>query len=45
MNLTPINDLDLRLITSGTTNFPYVLNPTAPANAAATADNDRDNGA
>lgn len=39
-----INDFDLRVIApNGTTNFPYVLNPASPANAASTADNDRDN--
>jgi hypothetical protein len=39
-----VNDLDLRVVTpSGTTNFPYVLNRTAPANAATTGDNNVDN--
>jgi hypothetical protein len=39
-----VNDLDLRVITpSGTTNFPFVLNRNAPANAATTADNSVDN--
>lgn len=43
-NRTLVNDLDLRVISpSGTTNFPYVLNPFAPTNAAATGDNVRDN--
>lgn len=39
-----VNDLDLRVITpSGTTNFPWVLNPNLPANAATTGDNNLDN--
>ena len=43
-NRTLINDLDLRVISpSGSTNFPYVLNPAAPTNAATTGDNVRDN--
>jgi hypothetical protein len=38
------NDLDLRVISpNGTTNFPWVLNPAAPADGATTGDNDRDN--
>ncbi len=43
-NLVLINDLDLRLIgPSGTTNFPWVLNPASPSSAATTGDNFRDN--
>lgn len=39
-----INDLDIRVITpSGATNFPWVLNPNLPANAATTGDNSVDN--
>jgi len=39
-----VNDLDLRVVTpNGTTNLPYVLNRTAPANAATTGDNIVDN--
>jgi len=39
-----VNDLDLRVITpGGTTNFPWVLNPNHPANAATTGDNNLDN--
>jgi hypothetical protein len=39
-----VNDVDLRVISpSGTTNFPYVLDPAAPGNAATTGDNFRDN--
>lgn len=39
-----VNDLDLRVIApNGTTNFPWVLNPVSPTNAAATGDNIRDN--
>ncbi len=39
-----VNDLDLRVITpSGATNFPYILNPAVPANAATTGDNNLDN--
>jgi len=39
-----VNDLDIRVVTpSGTTNFPYVLSRTAPANAATTGDNNLDN--
>ncbi|MEI7940596.1 MAG: S8 family serine peptidase [Verrucomicrobiota bacterium] len=39
-----VNDLDLRVVTpTGTTNAPYVLNRTAPANAATTGDNNVDN--
>jgi hypothetical protein len=38
------NDLDLRVITpSGTTNFPWILNPSSPANAATAGDNNLDN--
>lgn len=43
-NLMLINDLDLRLIdSSGGTNFPWVLDPANPTNAATTGDNYRDN--
>ncbi len=42
-NRTLINDFDLRVIRSGVTNFPYVLNPASPASAATTADNNADN--
>lgn len=38
-----INDLDLRVVRSGVTNFPWILNPTSPANAATSGDNVRDN--
>ncbi|MEJ5236839.1 MAG: S8 family serine peptidase [Limisphaera sp.] len=39
-----VNDLDLRVIApDGTTNFPWVLNPAIPTNAATTGDNIRDN--
>ncbi len=39
-----INDLDLRVISeSGTTYYPWVLDPSNPDNAATTGDNDRDN--
>jgi hypothetical protein len=39
-----INDLDLRLITpSGTTQYPWVLDPGNPGGAPSTGDNDRDN--
>jgi len=43
-NLTLVNDLDLRVIApSGTTNYPWILDPANPANAATTGDNFRDN--
>lgn len=43
-NLVLINDLDLRVVSpSGTTNFPWVLDPVDPATAATTGDNFRDN--
>ena len=39
-----VNDLDLRVISAGgATNFPWILNPASPANAATTGDNVRDN--
>jgi len=39
-----VNDLDLRVIApDGTTNFPWVLNPSSPASAATTGDNTVDN--
>lgn len=43
-NSVLVNDLDLRVISpNGTTNFPWVLDPASPANAATTGDNWRDN--
>ena len=43
-NLVLINDLDLRVVSpSGTTNYPWVLDPVNPATAASTGDNFRDN--
>jgi len=42
-NIMLINDLDVRVIRSGATNFPWVLDPSSPANAATTGDNIRDN--
>ena len=42
-NLMLINDLDVRVVRSGATNYPWVVNPAAPANAATTGDNFRDN--
>lgn len=38
-----VNDLDVRVTQGSTTFFPWVLNPTAPANAATRGDNIRDN--
>ena len=39
-----VNDLDLRVISpTGTTNFPYILNPAQPDLAATTGDNSLDN--
>jgi len=38
-----VNDLDLRILDGGTTYLPWVLNPAAPAAAATTGDNVRDN--
>lgn len=39
-----VNDLDIRIIASGGTQFqPYVLNPASPGTAATTGDNFRDN--
>ena len=39
-----VNDLDLRVMSpSGTTNFPWILNPNLPANVATTGDNNVDN--
>jgi hypothetical protein len=43
-NRVLVNDVDLRVLRSGVTNFPWRLNPAAPANAATTGDNDTDNG-
>ncbi len=42
-NIMLVNDLDVRVIRSGATNLPWVLDPTSPANAATTGDNIRDN--
>jgi len=43
-NLVLVNDLDLRVIApNGTTNYPWVLAPSSPTNAATTGDNIRDN--
>lgn len=43
-NLALRNNLDLRIITpSGTTNFPWILDPANPTNAATTGNNFRDN--
>ncbi len=43
-DLMLINDLDLRVVNaSGTTNFPWVLNPAIPSSIATTGDNFRDN--
>ncbi len=43
-NLVLVNDLDLRVIApNGTTNYPWVLDPSNPTNAATTGDNTRDN--
>lgn len=43
-NSVLVNDLDLRVInSSGVTNFPWVLDPANPSNAATTGDNVRDN--
>ena len=42
-NIMLINDLDVRVIRGGVTNFPWVLDPSSPANAATTGDNIRDN--
>lgn len=39
-----VRDLDVRVIgPTGTTHYPWVLNPSSPANAATTGDNVRDN--
>jgi hypothetical protein len=38
-----INDLDIRITAGATTYLPWKLNPSAPANAATTGDNDLDN--
>jgi hypothetical protein len=43
-NLVLVNDLDLRVVSpSSVTNFPWVLDPTNPSDAATTGDNFRDN--
>ena len=43
-NLVLVNDLDLRVIgPTGTTNYPWILDPTNPSAAALTGDNYRDN--
>ncbi|MEL6988230.1 MAG: S8 family serine peptidase, partial [Bacteroidota bacterium] len=38
-----VNDLNVRVTRSGSTFFPYVLNPASPNNAATTGNNTRDN--
>ncbi len=38
-----VNDLDLRLFSSGTEISPYILDPSNPSNIATTGDNFRDN--
>jgi hypothetical protein len=42
-DLMLVNDLDLRITKSPVTYMPWVLNPAAPADAATTGDNFRDN--
>ena len=43
-NLNLRNNLNLRIITpAGTTNFPWILNPSIPTNPATTGNNFRDN--
>jgi hypothetical protein len=43
-NLMLVNDLDLRIVDEvGSQQFPWVLNPASPSNAATRADNFRDN--
>lgn len=43
-NSVLVNDLDLRVIDpAGTTNFPWLLNPASPTNAASTGDDVRNN--
>ena len=42
-NSVLVNDLDLRVVRSGVTNLPWVLDPAAPTNAATQGDNWRDN--
>jgi len=43
-NLMLVNDLDLRVVDpTGTTNYPWTLNPNSPSAAATTGDNFRDN--
>ncbi len=43
-NLVLVNDFDLRVIgPGGVTNFPYILDPASPTNAATTGENYRDN--
>jgi len=43
-NTVLVNDLDLRVVSSGgTTNYPWVLYPANPTAAATTGDNSRDN--
>ena len=43
-NLALVNNLNLRVIgPTGTTNFPYILDPANPGNTATTGDNFRDN--
>ncbi|ARK08947.1 S8 family peptidase [Fibrella sp. ES10-3-2-2] len=38
-----VNDLDLRVVAGSQTALPFVLNPASPSDAAAKADNSRDN--
>lgn len=42
-DLMLINDLDVRVLSSIDTTYPYVLNPANPAGTASTGDNFRDN--
>jgi hypothetical protein len=42
-DLMLVNDLDLRIVRGGSTWLPWVLDPAAPAAAATTGDNFRDN--
>ncbi len=42
-DLMLVNDLDLRIVHSAVTHFPWVLDPAAPGAAATTGDNFRDN--
>ncbi len=42
-SLKLVNDLDLRISSSSSSFFPYILDPSNPSNAATTGDNFRDN--